>query len=203
MFENIREDFEVYAQLTGVNRGKGVFGASWLFDTRRFLAAMWLFPFSAVVIYRGKCWLRAHHLPVLPRLLDWLNIILWQVQIADNASVGPGLCISHGSVMIAGEVKIGRNCTINPWSGLGLIHKRRVKNPWDGLVGPTVGDNVFIGVGSRIMGPITIGDNVRIGANSIVIHDVPSDSVVIGSPARVLDISDPEQRAIVQDVIDG
>jgi serine O-acetyltransferase len=202
VFENIREDFNVYAQFTGVQRGRGVLSASWLFNARRFIAALWVFPFSAVVIYRCKCWLHDRHVPILPRLFDWLNILLWQVQIADTASIGPGLCISHGSVMIAGEVKIGRNCTINPWSGMGLIHKRRFDHPWDGLVGPTLGDNVFVGVGSRIMGPITIGDNVRIGANSIVIHDVPSDTVVIGAPARPLDMKDPEQRAIVQDVID-
>ena len=202
MFENIREDFKVYAYLTGVKPGKGIFAAAWLFDVRRFIAALWLFPFSAVVIYRFKRWLRDHHVLIIPRLCDWLNMVLWQVQIADNATIGPGFCISHGEVMIAGEVKVGRNCTFNPWSGAGLIHKRRMAHPWDGLVGPTLGDNVFVGVGARIMGPITIGDNVRIGANSVVIHDVPADAVVAGIPARILDLKDPEQTALVQDVLD-
>jgi serine O-acetyltransferase len=202
MFENVREDFNVYANLTGVRRGKGLLAASWLFDARRFIAALWMFPFSAVVLYRFKRWLHDRHVPILPRLCDWLNIVLWQVQIADNATIGPGLCISHGEVIIAGEVKVGRNCTFNPFSGCGLVHKRRTGHPWEGLVGPTLGDNVFVGVGARIMGPITVGDNVRIGANSIVIHDVPEGAVVIGIPARPLDLDDPEQRALVQDVID-
>ena len=202
MFENVREDFHVYANLTGVKRGKGIFGAQWLFDTQRFIASLWMFPFSAVVIYRLKRWLHDHHMPILPRLCEWVNIVLWQVQIADNATIGPGLCISHGEVMIAGEVKVGRNCTFNPFSGCGLVHKRRISHPFEGLVGPTLGDNVFVGVGARIMGAITIGDNVRIGANSIVIHDVPANAVVIGIPARPIDIEDPEQRALVQDVID-
>ena len=202
MFENVREDFQVYAHLTGVKRGKGFFAASWLFDTRRFIAALWVFPFSAVLLFRAKRWLRDQHIPFLPRLLDWVNIVLWQVQIADNATIGPGLCISHGEVMIAGECTVGRNCTFNPFSGCGLIHKRKIEHPWDGLVGPTLGDNVFVGVGGRIMGPIRIGNNVRIGANSIVIHDVPDDTVVIGIPARPVDLDNPEDRALVQDVLD-
>ena len=202
MFENVREDFRVYAHLTGVKPGKGLFAASWLFDTRRFISALWMFPFSAVLIYRLKRWLHDQHVPILPRLCDWVNIVLWQVQIADNATIGPGLCISHGEVIISGEVKIGRNCTFNPFSGCGLVHKRKITHPWDGLIGPTLGDNVFVGAGGRIMGPITIGDNVRIGANSIVIHDVPRDAVVIGIPARPIDVEDPEQRALVQDVLD-
>lgn len=202
MFENIREDFKVYAALTGVKEGKGILRASWIFDTRRFIAALWLFPFSAVVLYRFKCWLRAHHVPILPRAVDWLNMLVWRVQISDNVSVGPGFCISHGEVMISGQVTVGRNCTLNPWSGFGLAHKRRTAHPWDGLIGPTVGDNVFVGVGSRAFGPITIGDNVRIGANSVVIHDVPSDTVVVGSPARPVSADDPELGGLVQDVMD-
>jgi len=202
MFENVRGDFRVYAHLTGVKPGKGFFAATWIFDTRRFIVALWMFPFSAVLLFRLKRWLKDQRVPILPRLCDWLNIVLWQVQIADNATIGPGFCISHGQVTISGEVKIGRNCTFNPYSGCGLVHKRKVTHPWDGLVGPTLGDNVFVGVGGRIMGPITIGDNARIGANSIVIHDVPKDAVVIGIPARPVDIEDPEQRALVQDVID-
>lgn len=202
MFENIREDFRVYAELTGVKKGRGIFAAPWLFDARRFIAALWMFPFSAVVLYRLKRWLHDRHVPILPRLCEWVNIVMWQVQIADNATIGPGLCISHGQVIIAGECRVGAHCTFNPFSGCGLVHKRKFDHPWDGLVGPTLGDNVFVGVGARIMGPITIGDNVRIGANSIVIHDIPADSVVIGVPARPLDLRDPEQRALVQDVID-
>ena len=202
MFENVREDFQVYAHLTGVKRGRGFFAANWIFDTRRFIVALWMFPFSAVLLFRLKRWLKDQHAPILPRLCDWLNIVLWQVQIADNATIGPGFCISHGQVTISGEVKIGRHCTFNPYSGCGLVHKRKVTHPWDGLVGPTLGDNVFVGAGGRIMGPITIGDNARIGANSIVIHDVPKDAVVIGIPARPLDLEDPEQRALVEDVLD-
>ncbi len=202
MFENVREDFQVYAQLTGVKRGKGLLGLSWVFDVRRFIAALWMFPFSAVLIYRFKHWLHEQGVPILPRLFEWINIAIWQVQIADNATIGPGLCISHGQVIIAGEVKIGRHCTFNPFSGCGLVHKRKVNHPWDGLIGPTLGDNVFVGVGARLMGPITIGDNVRIGANSIVIHDIPKDAVIIGIPAKPIDIDNPEQRALVEDVLD-
>jgi len=198
MFENVREDFKVYSNLTGVKEITGVPGASRLNDVRRFLAALWLFPFSAVLLYRFKVWLRAHHVPFFPRLVDWINMLVWRVQIADNVSIGPGLCISHGDVMVAGEVKIGRNCTLNPWSGLGLAHRRRVSHPWEALVGPTVGDNVFVGVGSRVVGAITIGDNVRIGGNSLVIRDVPSNCVVAGNPARVIEDTNPDAALLAE-----
>jgi serine O-acetyltransferase len=192
MFENLREDYKVYANLTGVGEIKGIPAASRIHDARRFLAALWMFPLSAVLLYRLKCWLRVHHIPLVPRVCDWVNMLVWRVQIADNVSIGPGLCISHGDVMIAGEVSIGRDCTLNPWSGIGLLHRRRVAHPWERLVGPTLGDNVFVGVGSLLLGPITVGDNVRIGANSVVIRDVPDDTVVAGNPARPLDLDDSE-----------
>ena len=202
MFENVREDFQVYANLTGVKRGRGIFGAHWLFDTRASSPHCGCSPSPPLSSTASSAGSTTSHVPILPRLCEWVNIVLWQVQIADNATIGPGLCISHGEVMIAGEVKVGRNCTFNPFSGCGLVHKRKIGHPFEGLIGPTLGDNVFVGVGGRIMGPITIGDNVRIGANSIVIHDVPANAVVIGIPARPIDVDDPEQRALVQDVID-
>jgi len=198
MFENVREDFHVYAKFTGVKDLKGIPGASWINETRRFLAALWLFPFSSVLLFRAKIWLCKRHVPILPRLCDWINMLVWRVQIADNANIGPGLCISHGEIMIYGEVTAGRHLTLNPYSGMGLVHKRRVSHPLERLGGPTIGDNVFIGAGAYLFGPIKVGDNVRIGAKSVVIHDVPSNSVVAGIPARVIEEND-EMRELVDE----
>jgi serine O-acetyltransferase len=199
MFENVKEDFRVYAKFTGVKDIKGIPGVSWINETRRFLAALWLFPFSSVLLYRSKVWLRKHHIPILPRLCDWINMLVWRVQISDAATIGSGLCISHGEVMIYGEATVGRHCTLNPWSGLGLVHKRRVSHPWERLVGPTVGDNVFIGAGSYLLGPIKVGDNVRIGASSLVLHDIPSNCAVAGSPARVIEADDELSGLVVEE----
>jgi serine O-acetyltransferase len=202
MFENIREDFQVYAHFTGVKRWPWPFSANWLFDFRRWMVALWMFPFSSVLLFRLKKWLKKYHVPILPRICDWINQIVWQVQIADNVEIGPGFCISHGLVLIGGEVKIGRHCTFNPYSGAGLAHKRVVGHPVERLIGPTLGDNVYVGGGGRMIGPIKIGNNVRIGANTLVVHDVPDDAVVVGNPPRLVDLKDPEQRILVQDVLD-
>ncbi len=92
--------------------------------------------------------------------------------------VGPGLYIRFGIGTIIGAREIGENCWINPGVTIGY------KNEQSGL--PTIGDNVFIGAGSKILGQITVGDNVIIGANSIVIRDVPSNCTVAGVPARII-----------------
>ena len=89
MFENVREDFHVYAKFTGVKDWKGMPSVSWLNETRRFLAALWLFPFSAVLLYRFKVWLRGHHIPILPRLCDWVNMLVWRGSIGVTAPLHP------------------------------------------------------------------------------------------------------------------
>jgi tetrahydrodipicolinate N-succinyltransferase len=96
-------------------------------------------------------------------------------------TAGPGLQLPHGNVVIDGRVRIGKNCQINPWVTIGLSNSRRIGFSADG---PTIGDEVHIGTGAKILGPIAIGDHARIGANAVVIADVPANSTVVGAPAR-------------------
>jgi len=87
--------------------------------------------------------------------------------------IGPGLFLQNAWCTAVGAERIGRNCWINQQVVIG--HTNR-----DG--GPVIGDNVFIHVGAKVLGPIRIGNNVTIGANALVIKDVPDDSVVFGAP---------------------
>ncbi|MBI2760608.1 MAG: serine acetyltransferase [Chloroflexi bacterium] len=138
----------------------------------------------AVILFRLKQWFRQRHVPVLPAVCDRLAILGWNVAIGNHTEIGAGLYLPHGNVVIDGIVTIGRHCVIAPWVTIGV----------NGTVaGPTIGDNVFIGTGAKILGGIHIGDNVRIGANAVVLDDVPSGATVVGIPARV--VASSEQRA--------
>ena len=98
-----------------------------------------------------------------------------------GAVIGSEFFIDHGSGVVIGETTIiGDNCTIYSGVVLGGTSLKKEKRH------PTIGDNVVIGTGAKILGPITVSDNVRIGANSVVVNDVPSNSVVVGVPGKIV-----------------
>jgi serine O-acetyltransferase len=140
-------------------------------------AESWL----AVFLFRCKLRLRASRVPFLPGLCDVASRALFGVSIGNAVEAGPGLMLTHGNVVIDGRTRIGRNCQINPWVTIGLSNSRRYGFSADG---PAIGDEVHIGTGAKILGPVTIGDYVRIGANAVVIGDVPANTTVVGIPAR-------------------
>jgi serine O-acetyltransferase len=94
----------------------------------------------------------------------------------DVKKCGPGLFIQHGVGTFVAAEEIGENCWINQLVTVGYV------NGTDGR--PTIGDNVTISVGSRILGGVKIGDNVVVGPNSVVLSDIPPNTTVIGVPAR-------------------
>ena len=108
-----------------------------------------------------------------------------------NTEIGPGLLMNHGNVIIDGATKIGPRCSIAPFVTIGL----NTGGPDPSLVGPTIGQFVFIGTGAKILGPITIGDGARIGANAVVMTDVPASSTAVGVPARIIPHERPFGRA--------
>jgi serine acetyltransferase len=116
-------------------------------------------------------------------LCDIVSRALFRVQIGDRVTIGPGLMLTHGNVVIDGRTTIGSNCQINPWVTIGLSNSRKIGFS---VRGPTIGHNVHIGTGAKVLGPITIGDHVRIGANAVVLHDVPANTTVVGMPAKAL-----------------
>lgn len=135
----------------------------------------------AVFLFRAKVSLRSRRIPILPDLCDALSRALFNVSIGNAVEAGPGLMLTHGNVVIDGRTRIGKNCQINPWVTIGLSNSRRYGFSADG---PAIGDNVHIGTGAKILGPITVGDFTRIGANAVVIDDVPANTTVVGIPAR-------------------
>ncbi|MBS1878048.1 MAG: serine acetyltransferase [Actinobacteria bacterium] len=99
---------------------------------------------------------------------------------------GPGLSIAHhGSVTVNGEAVVGSNCRIDAQTTIGDVRGGA----------PTIGDNVYIGSGARVLGAVTVGDEAAIGANAVVVDDVPSGVTVGGVPARV--ISQKGSRAVL------
>lgn len=120
-------------------------------------------------------------IPVLPRLISHISRFLTGIEIHPGAKIGQSFFIDHGAGVVIGETtEIGDNVTLYQGVTLGGTGKERGKRH------PTIGHNVIVSVGAKVLGNITIGDNVKIGANSVVIHSVPSDSTVVGVPGRVV-----------------
>jgi serine O-acetyltransferase len=132
--------------------------------------------FLAHVLYRAKARLQSLGVPILPRLLHRLAIIVGQVSIGDPVVMHPGVYIVHGQVVIDGITEIHSNVVISPWVTIGL----RAGN----FRGPRIGEAVHVGTGAKVIGPVTVGAGAQIGANAVVVGDVGEGETVVGAPAR-------------------
>ena len=130
--------------------------------------------YQAVVLFRLAHWFKQKRLPMLGPLFGRLSHFLTGVDIAPGAHIGPGLFISHGTGIVIGQwARIGANAMLLQQVTIGAPGLGRLQEM------PTIGDNVFIGAGARIIGPVKVGANVVIGVNAIVHRDIPADSKVI------------------------
>lgn len=112
-----------------------------------------------------------------------LRVISFSIEIPYTAQIGEGFLIGHHEgVIINGDCIIGKNFTIQQ----GVTIGGNIGKIKEGRETPLIGDNVFIGAGAKVLGPIKIGDNSMIGANAVVIKNVPNDSVAVGIPAKVI-----------------
>jgi cysteinyl-tRNA synthetase len=137
--------------------------------------------FHAVFLYRINHLLWKMRIPVLPRFLSQLARFLTGIEIHPAAKIAKGFFIDHGMGVVIGETsEIGENVLLYQGVTLGGTGKEKGKRH------PTLGHNVVVGAGTKILGAITIGDNVKIGANSVVLHSVPDNSIVVGVPGRVI-----------------
>lgn len=143
-----------------------------------------LYPcFHAIVVHRYISHpLYMLRIPFIPRLISQIIRFLTGIEIHPGAKIGKGLFIDHGMGVVIGETsEIGENCIIFHNVSLGGTGKHEGKRH------PTLGNNVLIGTGATLLGPINIGNNVKIGAETFIInHDVPSNSTVVGTPGHVV-----------------
>lgn len=153
---------------------------------RGVLEVMFCTPgFLAVTCHRGLHFLHTRaRIPVLPRFLS-LIVRWWTgVEIHPGAEIGSGFFIDHGAGVVIGETTIiGSNVTLFQGVTLGGTGNEKTRKRH-----PTLEDNVFVGSGAKILGPITIGSGSRIGANSVVLKSVPKNSTVAGMRARIVKI---------------
>ncbi|MBI5193418.1 MAG: serine O-acetyltransferase [Nitrospirae bacterium] len=147
-----------------------------------FLEVLLAYPgFHAIILYRAAHWLWVKGVPVLPRVISHIGRFLTGIEIHPGASIGTGFFIDHGMGVVIGETSIiGNNVTLFQGVTLGGTGKEKGKRH------PTLGNNIVVGVGAKVLGNITIGDNVKIGANAVVLEPVPSDATVVGVPGRVV-----------------
>ena len=136
--------------------------------------------FHAILIHRINHFLWGIHIPVIPRLLSHAMRFLTGIEIHPAAKIGAGFFIDHGMGVVIGETsEIGENVLLYQGVTLGGTGKEKGKRH------PALGNNVVVGAGTKILGPITIGNNVKIGANSVVLKSIPDNSIVVGVPGRI------------------
>lgn len=141
----------------------------------------------AIIIYRGTHWLWRKNWHLTARVISQMARFLTGIEIHPAAQIGKGFMIDHGMGVVIGETaQIGDNVTLYHDVTLGGRKLYDAKGKKLAKRHPTIGNNVIIGCGAQILGPITIGDNVKIGSNAIVIEDIPADSTVVNQPAYIV-----------------
>lgn len=136
----------------------------------------------AVMMHRVAHWFYENRCYLPARMISQLNRFLTQVEIHPGAKIGKGLFIDHGSGVVIGETaEIGDNCTIYQGATLGGTGKHTGKRH------PTLGNNVMVGSGAKVLGPFKVGDNAKIAAGAVVLEEVPENATAVGVPARMVD----------------
>lgn len=135
----------------------------------------------AIIMYRAAHWFHTKRLYTVARCISQFARFLTGIEIHPGAKIGKGFFIDHGSGVVIGETtEIGDNCLLYQGVTLGGTGKDKGKRH------PTLGNNVMVGSGARVLGPIKVGDNSKIAAGAVVLHEVPPNCTAVGVPARVV-----------------
>jgi len=167
MFKNLKYDIDNIMKNDPAAKGK--------------LEVLLLYPsMQAIIFHRIAYNLYNRKRYFLARFISQFSRFITGIEIHPGAKIGKGLFIDHGMGVVIGETsEIGDNVTLYHGVTLGGTGKEKGKRH------PTVGNNVIIGAGAKILGPIYIGNNVKIGASAVVLTDVPANSTAVGVPARL------------------
>ena len=145
--------------------------------------------FHAVSFHRIAHWFWTHRMYFIGRFMSHMGRFFTGIEIHPGAKIGKRFFIDHGMGVVVGETaEIGDNVTLYHGVTLGGTTWQKIKRH------PTIGNNVVIGSGAKVLGPVTIGDNTKIGANSVVVDDVPPNSIVAGIPGKVVFRVEGEKR---------
>jgi serine O-acetyltransferase len=186
MFQNIRDDIRSVFERDPAARST--------------LEVLLTYPgLHAVWIHRLSHRLWRWRLKLLARLLSQLARWLTGIEIHPGATIGKRFFIDHGMGVVIGETaEIDDDCTLYHGVTLGGTSWEKAKRH------PTLGKNVVVGAGAKILGPITIGDNARVGSNSVVVKDVPAGATVVGIPGRIVlakdDANSEKRRAMAEKI---
>lgn len=168
LFKNIRADVAAVLERDPAARSKA--------------EVFWLYPgVQAVMWHRVAHFFYRHNRKFIARWISQCVRFWTGIEIHPGATIGKGLFIDHGMGVVIGETTvIGDNCTIYQGVTLGGTGKEKGKRH------PTLGDNVMIGCGAKVLGPFTVGDNSKIAAGAVVLSEVPPNSTCVGVPARIV-----------------
>ena len=137
--------------------------------------------YKAVRSHRRANWFFRHNMKFIARFISQRSRHKTGIEIHPGATIGKGLFIYHGMGVVIGETtEIGENCTLYQGVTLGGTGKDTGKRH------PTLGNNVLVGCGARVLGPFKVGDNARIAAGAVVLNEIPPDSTAVGVPAQVV-----------------
>jgi len=141
-------------------------------------------PSGSLFLYYWANWLYRRHIPLLPGILQRLLFLVFGAFVPYLTDIGPGCCLAHGGkgVVIHEKARIGRHVRILPQVTIGQREPKRSSTSKF----PEIGDDVYIGTGAKILGPVVVGSNSVIGANAVVVESVPTHCVAAGVPARII-----------------
>lgn len=149
----------------------------------RFLGRLLHFRFLPNVLCRTSRAAMLAGIPILPKLLTYMNLVLFGLEVTPKCEIGAGLFFAHPVGSVIGAWRIGRNVTVFQGVGLGSLV---ADMGFHQELRCEIGDNVVLGTGCKVLGPWRIGDNVTVGINSVVIGSVGPNQTVFGIPARVV-----------------
>ena len=144
----------------------------------------------AILFHRGAHWLWKHELRWLARFISLISRWLTGIEIHPGATIGDGVFIDHGMGVVIGETaEVGDGCTIYQGVTLGgtSLTKGAKRHP-------TLGRNVVVGAGAKVLGGFTVGDNAAVGSNAVVTKPVPEGATAVGIPARIIQAEDTARR---------